>query len=62
MNNRYVSLALRPRSIAADDDWWSETRETVNVIIDDDVPQDTGLVDQHGTKIYRTPVRERCGF
>lgn len=60
--SRYAALARRPRVVRAEDDWYPEMRETVDVIIEDALPRDTGLVDQHGVTIYRMPLRERCGF
>jgi hypothetical protein len=62
MTRRYIVSAIAPRSIAAGDDWYSDPRETINVIVDDQGPTNTGLVDQYGVTIYRLPGRERCGF
>lgn len=59
---RYIVSSKPPRQIAAGDDWYPETRETVTVIVEDDKPTDTGLIDQHGVPIYRVPNRERCGY
>lgn len=47
----------------ADDDCWDvAARETMTVLIDDEAPVPTGLVDQWGTPIYRKPVRHKVGF
>lgn len=55
---RYAYVT-KPRS------WWSDEPaladvSTRTVIMDDDEPERTGLLDQHGTPIYR--VRERIPF
>lgn len=62
MADLYVALVRRPRVVRAEDDWYPEVRETVDVIIEDASPRDTGLVDQHGVTIWRTTARERVGF
>lgn len=52
----------RPRAVRAEDEWYPESRESIDVIIDDAAPVDTGLVDMSGTKIWRTATKERCGY
>ena len=34
----------------------------MTVLHDDDEPQRTGLIDQHGVPIYRVPTRRPVGF
>lgn len=43
-----------PRSVEAGDEYWSEARETIE-IINDRAPIDTGLVNEHGVPIVRMP-------
>lgn len=57
MRRRYVTRALA--YVGSDD----EAAHTANeVIVDDDWPTDTGLVDHMGNSIYRESVREPAGF
>lgn len=49
----------RPR---ADDDYWPDLPATMDVIVVEDHPVDTGLVDEFGVTIWRTSMRERVGF
>ena len=58
---RYVAI-LPPRTVRASDDWWPEPRESFDVLVTDDRPIDTGLVDQHGTPIMRLSDRSPLGF
>lgn len=58
---RYAAIP-HPLWLVAGDDWYPDARETLEVIVDDSKPTDTGLVDQYGVTIYRMPRRERCGF
>jgi len=51
-----------PRGIEAGDDWYPEERGRIDVIIPDDKPQNTGLLDADGTPIYRVEVRAPIGF
>lgn len=58
----YVTIRrpLRPRA-----DWLEEDGQPViarDVIVEDAAPVNTGLLDQHGTPIYRTPDKIRMGF
>lgn len=58
-NSRYVVV---PRSIKAEDEWWPEVRETLDVIVEDGQPIDTGLVNEHGDKIMCVPAAHPVGF
>lgn len=62
MADRYIVAGRKSRGVAAGDEWWPEARETVDVIVEETAPRDTGLVDQYGMTIWRVPKRERCGF
>lgn len=53
----YVSAPRRPRAVQAGDDYWPETRETIEVICQGSEAIDTGLVDETGLTIYRRRVR-----
>jgi hypothetical protein len=58
----YVTIRRLPRPRA---DWWEQDEQPVlsrEVMVADDTPAPTGLVDQNGTPIYRTPDRIRMGF
>ena len=60
MRSEYRAVpARRPK---AWDDYWPETRETLDVIVTDDDPVETGLIDQHGNKIVRLSPRQTMGF
>lgn len=48
---RYITRAKR--SVRAEDDWYPESRERLDVIIASDEPVDTGLVDQFDIPIMR---------
>lgn len=52
----------RPRAIFVEDAYWPEPPVRMEVIIEQDAPVDTGLVDEFGTTIYRVPERRRVGF
>lgn len=57
---RYLALTRPPAA-----EWvWSEgiTPQPIVVHEADARPQETGLLDQHGTKIYRVPRRHPIGF
>ena len=58
----YVTIRRpqRPRA-----DWLEDAPEPVlsfDVIVSDDEPVNTGLLDAHGTPIYRTPDKIKMGF
>ena len=58
----YVVRPARRRAAKLEDDYWVEQRETMEVIVESDEAQDTGLVDLHGNKIFRVPTRGKVGF
>lgn len=62
MAYRSLSPAALKRLRLFDEDDWSFGRESMDVIVQDDDPVDTGLVDQHGNKIMRLPDRAPMGF
>ncbi|MGA9315581.1 MAG: hypothetical protein WBV77_13255 [Solirubrobacteraceae bacterium] len=43
-------------------DGYEPPRDTMEVIVTDDRPVDTGLLDAHGNKLYREPTRRPIGF
>lgn len=55
---RYISR-IRSR---AEDDFYSDTRQTMTVIVEDSDPVDTGLVDHLGIPIMRVSERIPVGF
>lgn len=58
----YVIRSKRPRSTRLEDDYYPDVPLSMEVIIENGEPEDTGLVDQNGVKIWRTAERERVGF
>lgn len=58
--SRYV--ARLPKVIRAEDEWWPENRDSMDVIVTDEHPVDTGLVDQNGVPIMRLSSRIPMGF
>lgn len=56
---KYIAISRPPRM-----DWDDHIERPVGqtVIIEDDNPADTGLLDATGTKIYRTSDRIKPGF
>ena len=53
---RYV---IRPR---ADDDFYYDRPERVEVLVSDDRPQPTGIYDQFGNELFRVQDRVPMGF
>ena len=51
-----------PRSIDTGDEFWAEARETIDIIVAEEEPVETGLVDQWGKPIRRYPKRNPVGF
>ncbi len=63
--SRYAALnrPRHPRSDAFDDGvWWDDSCGSIDVYEADRRPVDTGLLDHHGTPIYRLPEPRRIGF
>lgn len=58
---RYISR-VHPRLVRAEDEWYPENRERLDVIVVEDSPVDTGLVDHHGVPIMRITSRAPVGF
>jgi hypothetical protein len=64
MTTRYVALRRAPGPRAWINDY-NETlpaQPTVTVIEGDPAPAETGLLDAHGTPLYRVAEREPIGF
>ncbi len=59
---RYVAAPRRPRAVQAEDEWYSEPRETMEVIVRGAEPADSGLLDQFGVTLWRMPDRHKVGF
>jgi hypothetical protein len=59
----YAPVARRPHSDAADEnlDHWPYPA-SLDIYEADRRPVDTGLLDGHGTPIYRLPEQRRIGF
>lgn len=55
---------MSPRYVAwrSHSEWGWQDRPTTHVIEDDPTPIRTGLLDQHGTPLYRMPERVPLGF
>lgn len=58
---KYVTRITR-RLVRAEDEWWPENRETIDVVVTDDHPVNTGLVDQNGVPIMRISPKSPMGF
>ena len=54
---RYIRGGLR-----LEDDYWPQARDRLEVIVEDDRPADTGLLDEFGVRIFRVKKREKLGF
>jgi hypothetical protein len=54
---RYVTKAVE-----CGDEWWEPAAAHIDVLVTDDKPEDTGLLDQFGERLYRLPEREPIGF
>lgn len=60
---RYVAIPHKGKPARADDDdWYSDTTRSIDVLVDRDEPVKTGLLDASGTPLYRVTVRGPCGF
>jgi len=59
-----MPYVVKPRAWVADDldDFYARGRETLDAIAEEDAPQATGLLDQHGNKLYRTRDKISFGF
>lgn len=59
-----IQYTSRPRGLVvsddADDAWLATT--TMEAITEDDAPQETGLVDEDGRKLYRVSPKIPLGF
>ncbi len=61
MTDRYVAIGRRPRA-EWDDDPRLEDVSSRQVIVEDDAPVATGLVDASGLPLYRVRQRIAIGF
>lgn len=61
MTVAYLPLAQPPRP-ASDDGWYIGPHRSIDVYASDPAPRDTGLLDQHGVRIYLIREREPVGF
>jgi len=62
---RYIAIPRsHPKSIVSDDwvNWGGTLLTNVTVHDRDEVPVKTGLVDAHGTDLYRLPQPRKIGF
>lgn len=62
MQSSHYRAISRHRLLEAGDDIWAEPTVTMEVVVEDNTPIDTGLVDQHGNKIMRIMPRAPLGF
>lgn len=60
MIRRYVREPARGFRVS--DDYYFEERQTVEVIVCDEEPVDTGLVDEFGVRLFRVRERGKVGF
>lgn len=58
---RYVTLARPPRTVSYDD-YYESSPNSMQVIVPDDEPVDTGLLSGDGLKLYRLNERAPIGF
>lgn len=59
----YITLSARHRSrVRTSDDYWGEPPVTMEVLVEDADPIDTGLVNEHGVPIYRVKRPAKMGF
>lgn len=59
---RYIARRTPPRAWTDDSPWTTSQRPTLTVYEVDDAPTDTGLLDAHGTPLYRVRERATMGF
>lgn len=57
----YIALATPPRADAGDDHY-RDAASTIDVLVADDAPHNTGLVTAQGVPIYRVTQRGPMGF
>jgi hypothetical protein len=62
MRVRYVTRSGRAGFNADTWDYWSEGDGGVTVFEPSDDPQETGLFDPHGNKLFRVVDRDSIGF
>ncbi len=60
MAERYVTRRSAVR--ASEDGWYPDGPVSMTVLEDESGPVETGLLDQHGAKLYRVIQREPVGF
>ena len=62
---KYVAIVTKPRSSPRMSEDWEQQPPVVQattVYEPEDGPIDTGLVDQHGTRLYRVKDKIKMGF
>lgn len=57
-----IRYTTKPRAVECGDDWLETSPTRCDVIVSEDCPADTGLLDNLGNKIYRVPTRAPLGF
>lgn len=61
---RYVAMRREshPEQSYVGDDYWRLDRSSIDVIVSERGPRQTGLLDQHGNYLYRLPAERPAGF
>lgn len=61
---RYIAMRRerRPERSYVGDDYWKIDRASIDVIVFEKGPRQTGLLDQHGNDLYRLPPERPAGF
>lgn len=57
-----MPLPERPRIYIDEDDVWPDPPISMDVLVEDSEPRETGLLDQYGNKIMRVVRRVPIGF
>lgn len=55
--------APKPKSWWDEDgDFWPDPDGRIDVIVEDDLPRPTGVLDKHGNELFEIPLKRRIGF
>ena len=57
---RYVTLPVK--AVIAEDEWYASESRKIDVLVPDDQPEATGLLDADGHMLYRVVSRGPLGF
>ncbi len=61
---RYIAIRAEPdpERLYVGDDYWKIDRSSIDVIVSEKGPRQTGLLDQHGNFLFRLPPERPAGF